>query len=198
MSVLYGVLAFVAAQRLAELAVAAANTRRLRRAGAGEADAGGYPLLVALHATWLASLALLVPPATAPSWPLLGLFALLQGGRLWVIAALGRRWTTRIIVLPGAPLVTSGPYRFFRHPNYLIVTAEIALLPLAFGQAILAVAFSAANFVLLRRRIRCEERALAGSPGDRQAGDAGSLGPVQAWREVCRMCRIRTRSASGA
>jgi len=161
MSVLYWVLAGVALQRLAELAIAAANTRRLRMHGAVEADARGYPPFVALHVAWLLSLAILVPAATALSWPLLGLFALLQLGRVWVIASLGRRWTTRIIVLPDAPRVCRGPYRYVRHPNYLIVACEIALLPLAFGVPAVAALFSAANFGLLARRMRLEERALA-------------------------------------
>jgi methyltransferase len=161
MTTLYTVLALVALQRAAELAFAAANTRRLRVQGAIEIDARGYPWFVLLHAAWLTSLALLIPATTAPSWPLLGLFAALQLGRLWVVATLGRRWTTRVIVLPGAPLIAGGPYRFLRHPNYAVVAAEIAILPLAFGAVALALAFSAANLVLLGRRVAIEERALS-------------------------------------
>ena len=101
MSILYVVIGLVAVQRAIELALAATNTRRLRAQGAVEIDAGGYRWLVALHAAWLGSLALLVPADTAPSWPLLGVYAVLQLGRVWVIAILGHRWTTRIIVLPG-------------------------------------------------------------------------------------------------
>jgi methyltransferase len=160
-SVLYWVLAGVALQRLAELTLASRNTNRLRRQGGIEADARGYPLFVALHGGWLISLAAFVPPATSPSWPLLGLFALLQLGRVWVIASLGRRWTTRIIVVPGAAPVCRGPYRWVRHPNYLIVAGEIALLPLAFAQPAIAALFSAANLVLLARRLRLEDRALS-------------------------------------
>jgi methyltransferase len=118
-------------------------------------------LFVALHAGWLASLALVVPAATLPRWPLLGLFALLQPARLWVVLSLGRYWTTRVLTLPGAPLVRSGPYRWLRHPNYLVVTAEIAVLPLAFGAVATAVAFSALNLALITRRIVIEDRALA-------------------------------------
>ncbi|HEX6441552.1 MAG TPA: isoprenylcysteine carboxylmethyltransferase family protein [Stellaceae bacterium] len=161
MSVLHAALAFVLLQRIAELLFAAANTRRLRALGAVEVDARGYPWIVALHAAWLASLFFLVPPSTAASWPLLALYAALQFGRVWVIASLGRRWTTRVIVLPGAPLVHSGPYRWIRHPNYLIVAAEIALLPLAFGARAIALIFSAANLALILRRIRIENAALA-------------------------------------
>ncbi len=160
MSLLHIVLGLVALQRLGELAVAARNTRHLRAAGAIELDAGGYPLFVLLHAAWLLSLALLVPASAAPSWPLLAVFAALQLGRLWVIASLGRYWTTRLIVLPDRPLLRRGPYRFVNHPNYLIVIAEIAVLPLAFGAAMVAAVFSAANLVLLARRVMIEERAL--------------------------------------
>ena len=161
MSLFHIVLGLVVLQRLGELAVAARNTRDLRAAGAIELDAGGYPLFVLLHAAWLVSLAVLVPASTAPSWPLLAVFAALQLGRLWVIASLGRYWTTRIIVPPDRPPVGHGPYRFFRHPNYLIVVAEIAILPLAFGAIGIATVFSATNLALLARRVMIEERALA-------------------------------------
>jgi methyltransferase len=160
MNVLYAVLGFVLLQRAAELALGTANTRRLRALGAVEIDARGYPWFVALHGIWLASLFLLVPAGAAPSWPLLGLYVLLQLGRVWVIVSLGRRWTTRIIVLPGALPVQAGPYRWLRHPNYAIVCAEIAVLPLAFGAVAIALEFSAANLVLIARRIRIEDAAL--------------------------------------
>jgi methyltransferase len=158
---LYWTLGFVALQRLAELAWARRNSARLRRLGAVEADPRSYPFFVALHAGWLASLIVLVPAATPPSWPLLGLFALLQPVRIWVILSLGRFWTTRVLSLPEAPLVRAGPYRWVRHPNYMLVTAEIAILPLAFGGVAIAVAFSAFNLVLTARRISIEDRALA-------------------------------------
>jgi methyltransferase len=161
LSILYAVLGFVVAQRAAELGFAARNTARLREEGAVEVDARGYPWFVLLHGAWLASLFLLVPADAAPSWPLLAIFAALQLGRLWVIATLGRRWTTRILVLPGAPLVRSGPYHWLRHPNYAIVAAEIAVLPLAFSAVAIAFVFSAANLVLILRRIAIEDRALA-------------------------------------
>ena len=161
MTALYWTLGLVAFQRLVELALAGNNTARLRRLGAVEADAGGYPLYVLLHAGWLASLAIFVPAATPPYWSLIGVFALLQLGRIWVIVSLGRYWTTRIITLPDAPLVRTGPYRYFRHPNYLLVIAEIAVLPLAFGAVAIAATFSALNLMLIARRIRIEERVLA-------------------------------------
>ena len=161
MIILPAVLMTVAMQRAVELVLAAHNTRKLRALGAIELDRQGYPWLVLLHAGWLAALALLVPPDAVPSWPLLAAFALLQLGRIWVIASLGPRWTTRIVVVPDALLVRSGPYRFCRHPNYLIVAGEIALLPLAFGALGIALVFSAANLVLIARRIGIEERGLA-------------------------------------
>jgi methyltransferase len=158
---LYWTLGLVALQRLIELAHARSNTARLRRLGAVEADAGGYPLYVLLHAGWLISLVIFVPAATPPNWPLIGLFAVLQLGRIWVLASLGRYWTTRIITLPNAPLVRTGPFRYLRHPNYLLVAAEIAVLPLAFGAVAVAATFSALNLSLLARRIRIEDRVLA-------------------------------------
>ena len=161
MSALYAVLGFVAMQRAVELCVAARNTARLRAQGAVEVDARGYPWFVALHGAWLASLFLLLPADAAPSWPLLAVFAALQFGRLWVIATLGRRWTTRIIVLPGAKLVGRGPYRYLRHPNYAVVAGEIAVVPLAFGAIAIAIGFSAGNLALIARRIAIEDRALA-------------------------------------
>ncbi|MFL5265130.1 MAG: isoprenylcysteine carboxyl methyltransferase family protein [Stellaceae bacterium] len=160
MTALYWTLTLVALQRLIELVWARSNTARLRRRGAVEADAGAYPFYVLLHASWLASLAMFVPAATPPDWLLLGVFALLQLGRIWVIASLGGYWTTRIINLPDAPLVRTGPYRYVRHPNYLLVIAEIAVLPFAFGAAALAAIFSALNLVLIARRIRIENRVL--------------------------------------
>jgi methyltransferase len=154
------VLGFVTLQRLAELWWSARNERRLRARGAQEAGARHYPFMVALHALWLAGLWIWAWPRPA-NWWLVAAYAALQLARLWVIATLRERWTTRIIVLPGAPLVRAGPYRFFKHPNYLVVAIEIALLPLAFGLFVYAAIFSAANAGLLMWRIRAEDRALA-------------------------------------
>ena len=152
----------VALQRLAELGYARRNAQCLLAAGGVEHGAGHYPLFVALHGTWLAALFVMVPAEAPADWGLLGLYGLLQLGRLWVIASLGRRWTARVIVVPGAPLVTRGPYRFLRHPNYLVVALEIPVLPLAFGAWQIALGFGLANLALLAWRIRIEERALAG------------------------------------
>jgi methyltransferase len=112
-----------------------------------------------LHAAWLLGLWILAP-ASAASLPLLGIFGLLQCARLWVLLSLGERWTTRVIVLPGAALVATGPYRFLRHPNYCIVAAEILVLPLAFGLITFALAFTALNAIILSLRIREEDAAL--------------------------------------
>ena len=161
MTALQWTLALVLLQRGVELAWAHRNTVRLRRQGGFETDAEGYPFFILLHAGWLASLAVFVPAGAPPVWPLLGLFALLQLGRLWVIASLGRYWTTRIVTLRDAPLVRTGPFRYLRHPNYLLVIAEIAALPLAFGAIAIAAVFSALNLVLITRRIRIEESVLA-------------------------------------
>ncbi len=154
------IVAAVALQRLAELAYARRNEARLRAAGAVEAGRGHYALMVLLHAAWLATIALAVHGAQPPSWPLLATYGLLQLGRLWVIATLGPYWTTRILTLPNAPLVARGPYRLVRHPNYLIVMAEIAVLPLAFGAWRVALLFSVLNGLLLLWRVRIEEQAL--------------------------------------
>lgn len=153
------VLVVVTVQRLAELLLSQRNTRRLLARGAYEVAPGHYPFLVTLHAAWLAVLWIFGPGPPIEIVPLI-LFALLQLGRVWVIATLGERWTTRIIVLPGAPLVRSGPYRWVNHPNYLIVIGEIALLPLVFGLPMVAIIFSALNGLLLWVRITCENRAL--------------------------------------
>ncbi|WP_299617023.1 isoprenylcysteine carboxyl methyltransferase family protein [Pelagibius sp.] len=161
MSVLWAVLLLVALQRLAELVYARRNTRRLLAEGASEVGAAHYPLLVGLHALWLLALAILVPPDATPNWLLLAAFLGLQALRVWILLSLGRYWTTRIITLPQAPLVRRGPYRFLRHPNYLVVAGEILILPLAFGAWEIALGFSLANALLLAHRIRLENAALA-------------------------------------
>lgn len=151
----------VAAQRLAELAWSARNLRRLRVRGAVEHGRGQYALIVVFHVFWLGGLLLLVPPETRPDPLPIALYAALQMVRLWAIVSLGPYWTTRVVTIPGAPLVARGPYRLLRHPIYAVVVAEIALLPLAFGVWRMAVAFSLANLALLAWRIAVEERAIA-------------------------------------
>ena len=147
----------VALQRLIE-AYARRNTVRLRRLSPVEADTEGYPLYVLLHAALVASLAIFVPAATLPYWPLIGFFALLQLVWIWVIASLGRYWTMRIMTLPDAPLVRKGPFRHLRPPNYL---PKVALLPLAFGAGAIGAIFSVLHVVLIARRMRIEHRVLA-------------------------------------
>lgn len=154
------ILALVTLQRLGELVIATRNTKALLARGAHEVSPGHYPLIVAVHASWLAALWWLAPGKPV-FWPLIGVFVLLQLGRIWVLAILGRRWTTRIIVVPGEQLVARGPFRFVRHPNYLVVIGEIAVLPLAFGLCQVALLFSLLNAAVLFIRIRAEEKALA-------------------------------------
>ena len=153
------VLALVSLQRLGELVLAQWNTRRLLAQGAIEVGANHYPLIVGLHSAWQAGLWVLAWDRPV-SLPWLAVFAVLQLLRVWVIATLGHRWTTRIIVLSGAPLVRRGPYRFLNHPNYVVVAAEIAVLPLAFGLAAFAILFSLLNAAVLWIRIRAEGQAL--------------------------------------
>jgi methyltransferase len=153
-------LAFVTLQRLVELPLAHANTRRLLAAGGHEVGAAHYPWIVALHIAWLLTL-WWVAPGRPIDIPFLLLFLLIEAGRIWVLRTLGPRWTTRIIVVPGEQLVTTGPYRFVRHPNYLVVVGEIAVLPLVFGLWDVAIIFSLLNAAILRVRIRAENRALS-------------------------------------
>ena len=157
------VLVLVTLQRLGELVLAARNTRALKARGAVEVGAGPYPLIVALHAAWLIGLWVLAWRCPVNlAW--LGVFVVLQLLRVWVIASLGRRWTTRIIILPGETLVRRGPYKFVSHPNYLVVAAEIAVLPLTFGLGLYALVFTLLNAAVLFVRIRAENRALALAP----------------------------------
>ena len=159
MTVAVMILALVTLQRLGELVLARSNTRRLLARGAVESGAEHYRFIVALHAAWLIGLWLLVWDRPV-NLPLLLLFVLLQAGRVWVIATLGRRWTTRIITLPGETLVRKRPFRFVSHPNYIVVAGELAVLPLAFGLPLYALVFTALNAVMMWVRIRCEQRAL--------------------------------------
>jgi methyltransferase len=153
------ILALVTVQRIGELFLARRNTQRLLQEGAREHGAGHYPLIVAVHALWLATLWWLAPARPVDGfW--LAVFAVIELVRIWVLATLGRRWTTRIIVLPGADMVRSGPYRFVNHPNYWVVTGEIAVLPLVFGLWQVALVFTLVNAAVLSIRIGEENRAL--------------------------------------
>jgi methyltransferase len=153
------ILALVTLQRLGELVIARRNTERLMARGAIEIGAGHYPLIVALHAAWLAVLWLYGRDQDV-NLAALGAFVVLQGLRVWILATLGPRWTTRIIVLPGEPLVSAGPYRYLSHPNYVVVAGEIAILPLALHLPWIALIFSVLNAGVLAIRIRAEMHAL--------------------------------------
>jgi methyltransferase len=154
------------AQRMGELVFSARNNRRLRVRGACEHGRGHYPLLILLHTLFpLALVAEVVvldtrPGRLMPLWLVLWLAA--QGLRYAAMRALGERWSTRVLVLPGAPLIRRGPYRWLRHPNYLAVMIEFVAAPLLFGAWRTALVFSLADLAALRVRIRCEQRALAG------------------------------------
>jgi methyltransferase len=162
MTLALAVLAFVTLQRLGELIIARRNTARLLSRGAVEVAPGHYPLLVGLHTAWLGGLWYLVVARSlaAPDPILIAVFFVLQGLRVWVLATLGSRWTTRIVVLPGERLVERGPYRYLAHPNYCVVAGEILVLPLAFGLVWYGVVFSVLNLALLWVRIGAENKAL--------------------------------------
>jgi methyltransferase len=154
------ILALVTLQRIGELVLAQYNTKNLKARGAIEVGVSHYPLIVAVHTAWLITLWILgrYQPVNLPA---LAVFVALQGLRVWIIATLGSRWTTRIIVLLGEPLITSGPYRYLAHPNYAVVAAEIATLPLALYLPITALVFTLLNAVVLFIRIRAESRVLS-------------------------------------
>jgi methyltransferase len=163
----YGLLvAAVAVERVAELVVARRNERWSTARGAIVAGQGHYPAMVALHTgllvgcpaeVWLADR----PFVPALAWPMLAALAGAQALRWWCIGTLGPRWNTRVMVVPGLPLVTSGPYRLLRHPNYVAVVAEGVALPLVHTAWVTAAVFTVFNAALLTVRIRCENRALA-------------------------------------
>ena len=154
----------VGLQRLLELSYSRRNERRLRARGAVERGAGHYPLIVAVHTLWLVSTlveGLLRGPEIPAWWPLpLAAFLLVQPLRYWAILSLGMNWNTRVLVVPGTKLVRSGPYRYFPHPNYVVVAVEILAFPLIFGAWITAIIFSLLNAALLYMRIKTENRAL--------------------------------------
>jgi methyltransferase len=152
------VLAAVTLQRLSEVVVAHRNTRALLARGGVEHGAGHYPVMVALHASWLAALWIFGWDATVVV-PLIVLYAALQFVRAWILKTLGARWTTRIITVPGESPVTDGPYKYVRHPNYLLVLLEVPLLPLALGLPWLATLFGVLNILMLWWRIKAEAKA---------------------------------------
>ncbi len=160
MSILHLILVTVVLLRLVELIHSYRNAKRLLESGGVEYGRKHYPLLVLIHISWIISIWLVVPSETEPSLGLLCVFIALQFCRFWVIASLGRYWTTRVISSNDFPIVVRGPYRFMKHPNYLVVCAEIAVLPLVFGAVAIAIIFSILNAAALIWRIKIEESAL--------------------------------------
>jgi methyltransferase len=156
------ILGLVTAQRAAELVLSRYNTCKLMARGAIEVAPRHYALMVAVHAGWLILLWVLGHDRPINIIALI-FYLVLQGLRFWVMRTLGARWTTRIIVVPGEPLVSAGPYRYFTHPNYAVVAGEIAVLPLVFNLPWLAVLFTALNSAVLFIRIRAENRTLDAS-----------------------------------
>ena len=148
----------VVLQRLAELAYAGRNARALLASGGRETGRGHYPLFFLLQGSWLVALSVFAP-AGPPDWMWLGVFLVLQLLRLWVIRSLGRYWTTRIITLEGVPPVRSGPYRYLRHPNYLVVAIEIPAFSMALRSPVIAAVFGILNVALLLHRMRIEDTA---------------------------------------
>lgn len=151
-------LGFIVVQRLAELVIARRNTAKLMAAGAREVGEGHYPVMVALHASWVAALLIFgYDQAIHTGW--LVLYVLLQIARVWILSTLGPRWTTRIIVTD-TPLVASGPFRVLPHPNYALVVAEIIVAPMVLGLWGVAAVFTLLNALMLRHRIAAEDAAL--------------------------------------
>jgi len=152
-------LGFIVVQRLSELIIARRNTARLLAEGAYEVGAGHYPVMVAMHSAWIASLVVFGHDQTVALGWLAG-FAVLQGLRVWILTSLGGRWTTRIIVLE-EPLILRGPFRYVAHPNYMLVVAEIIVAPMVLGLIWVAVVFTFLNAAMLWVRIGVEHKALA-------------------------------------
>ncbi len=158
--------AAVAVERLVELVVSQRHLAWARARGGVEFGRGHYPAMVLLHVGLLAGCVAEVvwldrPFVPALGWPMLAVVLASQGLRWWCVATLGQQWNTRVVVVPGLPLVSTGPYRWLRHPNYVAVVAEGVALPLVHSAWVTAVVFTVVNAVVLTVRIRCEDRALA-------------------------------------
>jgi methyltransferase len=169
MAVYFTLLALVCLERVAELAVSQRNAARSLQRGGRESGQGHFPPMVALHAAllagcWIEPIALHRTFLPGLGWPMIVLVIAANALRWWCIASLGPRWSARVIVTPGLPLVRSGPYRWFRHPNYGAVIVEGAALPLAGSAWITAATFTVLNAALLTVRVRSESRALAAAP----------------------------------
>ena len=161
--IFYFILAFVITQRLVELLIAKRNEKLMLAKGAYEVGAKHYPLMLLLHMSFFISLLVEViyfKSILTPSYAWVLIFFLLQLLRVWCLVSLGMFWNTKIIILPGAKVVVKGPYSYIRHPNYLVVCLEIAILPLMFQAYFTAVLFTILNFIILSVRIPIEEKAL--------------------------------------
>ena len=166
MEVYYGLLVVIAFERLAELVVSQRHATASLRRGGVESGQGHFPVMVALHTALLIGcvvepLALHRTFIPALGYPMLVVVIAANALRWWCIATLGQRWSARVIVLPGVPLVNAGPYRWFAHPNYVAVIVEGAALPLVGSAWITSCTFTVLNAALLTVRVRCETRALA-------------------------------------
>ena len=155
-------LGYVIAERLIELPIATRNTRRLKAQGGVEHSPGHYPLIVAVHTLWIAAM-VWWGHDNPVNYAWLGVYAALQVLRVYILGTLGKRWTTRIIVLQDEARVTKGPFGFVPHPNYMLVIAEILVAPLVLGLWDVAAIFGALNAMVLTIRISAEERAWAGA-----------------------------------
>jgi methyltransferase len=161
-------LALIGGERVAELAISRRNAARAFARGGVETGVAHFRVMTLLHASWFVAIVAEVTLLDrafpgALGWCALGIAAAAQALRWWAISTLGDRWNVRVIVVPGAPPVTGGPYRFLRHPNYLAVIAEIAAVPLIHGAWLTALLFSLGNAAILFVRIRAEETALGTS-----------------------------------
>ena len=162
MNIIWGILIFIIVQRIGELIYAKRNTSWLLSNGAIEVGSGHYFLFPLLHGIWILSIALWIYSNNLETiwFEFFILYCLLQLLRVWIFVSLGKRWTTRIIILPRKSLVSSGPYRFLKHPNYILVWVEVAIFPMIFGAWHIALVFTLLNTLLLFYRIRVENSAL--------------------------------------
>jgi methyltransferase len=164
LSMFHALVTFLVVLRGIELVVAAHNGRWARKQGGIESGRRQYPIIVGMHVLFYVSLVVehdFISRGWSAFWPLwLVLLGLAEAFRIWTMVSLGRFWNTRIIVIPGQKPVVKGPYRFLRHPNYLVVAIEFLLIPVLCGAYLTAIFFSAANALVLRTRIRKEEQAM--------------------------------------
>lgn len=153
---------FLTLLRVGEMVLSRRNEKWLLKHGAVESGQGHYPLMILLHVLFLVSLiveySIEKPVSYSPVF--LVLFFVLLALKIWVVCCLGKFWNTKIYPIPGVPLVKKGPYKYFNHPNYLLVVAEIAVIPLIFHLYYTAVLFSVLNGIMLTVRIRAENKAL--------------------------------------